>query len=638
MPADYFSKNMEALLEHNPRLAEEIKNYKKDNNAINSIKIENSASGHPTMIREGLYVHSKQNPQKEAERIAIALGSQDEIEKTGDNAALIILGFGLGYTALALADKFPQRPIIIIEKHISVLYSALEVMDLTSFISRKLLIFIVGGTGDEIKTALSYIESSFLDSSSSPVLVIHNRTLCTLDREWYENVENQAKSHENRNSINSATQKRFGKRWVRNLSKNLTAIRDIPGISGLENIINKKDIPVFLAAAGPTLDLIEPYIAEIHKRCIIVAVDTSLRFILKSGISPDFTVSVDPQYWNYRHLDRTMAASSILISESAVYPPSLRHNFGGFLLSGSFFPLGRYMESKVDPKGELGAGGSVATSAWDFCRILGTNEIWIAGLDLSFPQLKTHFRGALFEEKSHAETHRFSPVEGWNFKVLRDGYPFLAKNQAGRQVLTDKRLSLYASWFENKFALYPSIKNYCLSGEGLAITGMETSSLENLLSLPSRRSEIDSILGDRLKNINIDFRSKANAETRAENFYNAKSKLMEGLNEIKKHSLDAAESAEKARARAKNQSFDENSRAKILTKLDNANKEILNSSVKEIAGFLFPETDDWEAEIEKNEANIFNRHLIFSARFYRALFEATEYTLKNLMENPAAIN
>ena len=627
MPGDFFSQNMAILRKFNPMLAEELE---KEGQGTAPGEIENAISGAPTIVFRSIYLHSKRDPEREAEKLVEA-----ELKAVGikGEAPAIILGFGLGYTATALNAKLGRhcvRPIIIVEKYPEILKKAFEYRDLSSLLCRKNVIFVLGGTGEGITGALSLFEST----PGLPPAIIQNRALTGLDEDWYSVVEDKIKTWNTRTNVNSATQKRFGKRWVGNLSKNLSVIRDIPGISRLEGLLSgeiRGNIPVFLAAAGPSLDAVKTIMGKIHERCIIVAVDTALRFLLATGIEPDFVISVDPQFWNFRHLDRAVAPKTSLIAESAVYPPVLRHNFGSSFLCSSFFPLGRFVEEKVDPKGELGAGGSVATSAWDFIRILGASEVWISGLDLSFPAFKTHFKGAFFEEKSHAESGRFSPAESWNFRALLNGQPFLAKSQNGGDVLTDQRLSLYASWFESRFYQFPGIKNYCLSGEGLLIKGIEIKKTGDLLALPCRREEIGILLNNVQDGMKESFFTAEAVNLRAEKYGNAIKTLQDGLKEIKSLAEEAAETSGIAANRSKQGRLGEKERENIIKKLDAANETIKNSVVKEIVGFLFPETAGWEEEIEDKYGDSFTRYLEFSARFYNALSESTRYNLLKLI-------
>jgi hypothetical protein len=350
-------------------------------------------------------------------------------------------------------------------------------------------------------------------------------------------------------------------------------------------------------------------------------------------VDPDFAVVVDPQYWNARHLDRSAAPRTHLISESAVYPPVLRHPFRGRFLCGSLFPLGRFIEVRLDPKGDLGAGGSVATTAWDFARVLGASSIWIAGLDLSFPELKTHFRGALFEDRSHAESSRRIPAETWVFRALRDGRPFLAPAAGGGQVLTDHRLSLYASWFEHRFREYPAVRNYSLSPGGLAIAGLEAASPEELLALPERRDEINQRLETLFSTIKSDFTGPEAVRQRAEQYEKAQKILLDGLRDIKARAEEAAEWAGTALRRSRHVVPQAAEQDRILKKLDRANRAIADSEVREVTGFLFPQASELEAGLRPGITDPFLHHLEFSALFYRALAEAAGYNLKALLKN-----
>ena len=639
MLPDYYSQNMAVLKEIYPQLAEIINNSgdhesSEDNKLKDEdLKIETAASGAVTLICRGLYVHSKRDPQREAERLVDAAGGDAAYGETAgsDKDPALILGFGLGYTAMALAAKFPGRPIIVAEKRAELLKKALEARDMKSFLSRNGLVFVLGGSGDGVTEALSLFEST----PGAPPLVLQNRAVTVLDEDWYAGVEERIKTWFTRTNVNRATQQRFGKRWIKNLSRNLKAVRDIPGISRLEGLLSKTGIPVFLAAAGPSLDLAEPILKEVHKRCVIVAVDTSLRFLSERGIEADFVVSVDPQYWNFRHLDRVRTAKTRLVSESAVYPPLLRLPFERIFLCASFFPLGRFIEEYLEQKGVLGAGGSVATSAWDFARHLGAEKVWIAGLDLSFPGLKTHFRGAVFEERSHAESKRFNPRETWNFRVLRDGHPFFAKSRnresfPGIKVLTDKRLSLYAAWFESRFSQFPLIKNLSLSDDGLEIKGLETASTEDLLALPERREKINELLDGLNKTLESDFFNENAKKLRAEKYEKARSALLDGLGQIKNLAMETAENAGIAASRCKQGRLEKKQQEQVIKTLDAANKALSQSAVKDIAGFLFPETENWETEIAAVTADPLARYLEFNARFYEALAETADYTFKTL--------
>jgi hypothetical protein len=589
----FWEANSAALRVQYPLLLEEICRAGDEGLAPEDLTIAAAPTGAPTLSIRGIHIHSPRDPEREGRRLAEAAinapaGTNDAKGSIAHNSSgshnsgnspIIILGFGLGYAACAAAELAPQRPLIIVEKYRCLLRRALELRDLRNFLAKNKIVFVLGGSGEGVTRAVSLFEENAGERIRP--LVMRNMALAALDEEWYKTVESRIRTWTMKDDVNMATLNRFGKRWVRNLARNMSAIRGLPGISGLEGFAaggsahtGGETLPVFLAAAGPGLEQCGPMLAEIQRRCIVVAVDTSLRFLVTHGVEPDFALVVDPQFWNSRHLDRYVCGKRTrLIAESAVYPPVLRLPFKGVYLCGSLFPLGSFIEQRVDPKGLLGAGGSVATTAWDFARVLGAAEIWIAGLDLAFPGFKTHFKGARFEEKALSESSRLKPAETWLVHALRDGIPFRAPAASGGQVLTDRRLSLYAAWFENRFRQYPQVRSRSLSAGGLAIAGLESAAAEELLALPPRRDEIDRRLDAAFSKTEQTFFAPEAARQRAERYEAARATLLRGLENIKSAAERGRQTAEQALKRSPGPA----EQRKITAALDEITKSITNS-------------------------------------------------------------
>ncbi len=589
-------KNASLLRERFPGLIERIEREAAAGSDEYPLELASGSRGEASLLAAGRWVHSQVAPRREAERMAAG---------SSGGGPLVVLGFGLGYAAEAAAAAYPGRPLIVAEKDPRVLRLAFSSRDLSALLSRGGLAFLVSGDPADLPAALDRI-----GSIGGEPAILANRTLRDLNRAWYDEAEAAVRSWAARDEINAATLKRFGARWVRNLARNLETVRDVPGVARLEGRF--AGFPALLMAAGPSLDEILPHLPEIAERCLVVAVDTSLRAALGAGVDPDFAVVVDPQYWNARHLDRCPAPRTALVAESAVYPSVFSSPFERSFLCASLFPLGRFVEAGVDPKGGLGAGGSVATSAWDFVRVLGCGPIWAAGLDLSYPGLKTHFKGALFEERTHAEARRTDTGELRSFRALRDGRPFPAPAADGGAVLTDKRLSLYASWFESRFRRYPEAAPRSLSPKGLRIGGLRGDALERLLSLPVRRGEIDDRLGAAYGEIDRDW--NAGAAERTEAFGRRVAELTAGLEALAGIAEKAAETAREAQG-----AKEATEKSAALDALDEANRLIATSAVKDVAGFLFPRIGDLEAELPPGEADPLGRHLRLSRLLYERL-------------------
>jgi len=618
-----------------------------DGLASEYIKIETSASGEPALKIKELYVHSPRDPAKEGKRLAESAIAESAAGNKTSSSVFIVLGFGLGYAAQAVAELKPQSPIIIVEKYPALLRLAFELRNMEALLSRNNTAFVLDAEG--IHTALSHFEKGAEEGLK--IETLRNRPLTGIDEEWYSPIEKKIRTWKMKNDVNSATLKKFGKRWVRNILRNASAIRDLPGISRLAGLAggggasgdgasgdgasgdgasgdgasgdaSGEPLPVFMAAAGPGLDKVSALLPEIRKRCLIVAVDTSLRFLARNGVEPDFALVIDPQYWNSRHLDRCVGGNTILIVESAVYPPVLRLPFRGMYLCGSLFPLGKFIEERVDPKGALATGGSVATSAWDFSRLLGARRIWIAGLDLSFPGNKTHYRGAQFEEKALAESRRLTPSESWLARAMRDGIACNGPALGGGTVRSDRRLSLYAAWFENCFRQYPEIKNFSLSDGGLAIAGLEAAGGDALLALPDRRREIDARISAAISRVNAEFFEPQESQRRSLRYENAAAALRSSLEKIK----TACEKGEKIAKQALRQTPAPSEQQKILASLDSINRLISSSEVKEIAGFLYPRQEEPGPGGPPGEKDAFRGFLESSVKLYSSLAQAAEVT------------
>ncbi|MDR0909498.1 MAG: DUF115 domain-containing protein, partial [Spirochaetaceae bacterium] len=347
------------------------------------------------------------------------------------------------------------------------------------------LIIIPDGEPAAIVHALDVISSkNSCNSCNSWLKILKNPSLSKLDAQYYASIENIIAAYQSKDAVNEATLKKFGALWERNSRKNKAIIEGL--LQGIDTLaqtirpeIQAKNLPFVLLAAGPSLDTIADKMHALAERAVIIAVDTALNFLRQTGVSAHFVLACDGQFWNSKHLERADLSKSILVVEPTVYPSVMRLNAKAIYLSAG-------------EKEKLGQGGSVATSSWDLARLLGAKEIYIAGLDLAYPGYKTHYKAAVFEKMALRSGSRLSPLETKSFQALRGGQPYYAtasytdvvgNNTPGKgKVLTDKRLSLYAAWFENAFSAYPEIKNYSLTQGGLAIAGLEYMDVDAFLA------------------------------------------------------------------------------------------------------------------------------------------------------------
>ncbi|MDR2588116.1 MAG: DUF115 domain-containing protein [Spirochaetales bacterium] len=560
-----------------------------------------SGSGSVTATRDGVYLHSKFSPEKEAARLIEALPKSQ--------APLIIFGFGLAYHIEAFFAANPQGRAIVIEPEPAFLHAALLLRDYTNLFRQKNLKLLIGVEPEHIAGRLPETEDEEFQ-------VLRLRSVYSQNEEYYRRVDQTLSRLASRRDININTLKRFGRLWVRNLARNIPRIAASPGVNRLTGIL--AGFPFLVLAAGPSLDAILPHLPSLAEKCVTVAVDTSYAACLRAGVQPDFIVVVDPQYWNTRHLDRVEENSTILISESSTHPRIFRLLPHRTYLGGSLFPLGRYLEEAADSKGKLGAGGSVATSAWDFARLAGGAPIIMAGLDLGFPQKNTHCKGSFFEDRTYHIASRLAPSETQSCRYLYDAAPRLVPSMNGGQVLSDMRMLIYIWWFEIQAKRWPAVQTLNLSPGGAKIEGHTLTDTGSLLALPPRRKEIDHILTTLEEN--------APAPVSAERFKGALSRLFCELSRLEKLCTDGLRITASLRKNPAARSQ--------LAELDRIDKHIQNLENKDIAGFLLAGA---LKEIAESQSPGMDAALDNSEKLYTALRESAEYH-RSLLQNAAEEN
>ena len=469
---NFFNSNLAALAEANPDLEEALRAFPPAD-----LRPVAAASGDVTAQWKGVFLHSRFDPRKEAEKL---LAETREAPGT-----LIFYGFGLGYHVERFFDLHPEGRAIVLEPDASFFRKALELRDFSGLFRREGFRLLIG-TGPE---ALALVLKEFEDDGFK---VFRLRSVYAVSEQFYKAADGVLSRFANRRDINVNTLKRFGRLWVRNLAANLPLLPSSPGIESLKGAF--AGFPALVLAAGPSLDEVLPRLAEFRERFLIIAVDTSYNACLREGVEPDFVVVVDPQYWNTRHLDRALQMKAVLVSESSTHPRIFRLLPGKRRFCGSLFPLGKYLEASFAPKGTLGAGGSVSTSAWDFARVLGAAPIVMAGLDLGFPNKNTHYKGSFFEDLSFSRSSRLSPGETHSVAYLLDAEPRYVPANDGSLTLTDRRMLVYQGWFETQRLLHPEAQTFTLSAKGIRIEGLLPVTQDELLSYPVMRKELNSHL------------------------------------------------------------------------------------------------------------------------------------------------
>lgn len=528
-------------------------------------KIEKAKDGNFFARENNILLHSSYAPLREAETL---VEKSDFSECNG----AFFFGFGLAYAVQIFAKKFPHRIIIVCEPNPQFFFASLWFCDWTYFFEAENCVALIAS---ESHFALQIIEKVGIEKCA----FFSNQAHRSHAENYFSEIDKLLERNKRKNEINSATLEKFGRRWLINGCKNAREYEKRDSVSMYSNAWKK---PCVILGAGPSLEKIGNDLAKIKMRAILICVDTALRFCLQKNIEPDFVLIGDPQYYAWKHLARSKTNESILIADEAVFQKAFHTPYKKIVLSASLYPIGSWLEKKIGFAGTLGAGGSIAASALHFALVLGSREIYFAGIDFSYPKKNTHVRGSLFEENAHVNAKKNFSSELQNVVSLFSLPLQKEKNYDGKEILTDEKLKMFAWYFESVIASNSCVNFFSLTNESLAIPNVKKISLTDFLKNKILENEKKMFLLEcekKYKNVFSEKVSSAIAELKNE--FNFLLENVQSGEKICEHLILKNEIANDA-----------------LSKIDNA---ILKSDAKEIAALMFPNKKTLDKEFTKAE-------------------------------------
>ncbi len=577
---------------------------------LSPAKARNTDKATLSLAIQGTYVHSKYNPKEEARKIfSSEFFSHERIQRCCGFA-----GLGLGYLPLLYAETHPHAHISIIEPDVYLFLCFLSIQPLDSFFAHENLTLLIGTDNNDAAVFLA-------SSGITEKVIFPHPVLTKIHKEWYDGFFALFKRNVSKNSINARTLKRFSTLWLKNTGKNAELLCEYAKISVLKGLFTH--IPAVILAGGPSLTRHIALLKRHPRKYVIIAVDTAMRACIQNSITPDFILSFDPQYWNYLHTAGLDTSQSILISEASAFPAVLRQKYKAVFLAHSSVPFAQYFEPNPDKDTKLAAGGSVATTAWDFARYTGASPIIMAGLDLAFPHNQTHFTGSTFEENTHTASKRIGTAETAHYKSLHSAFPEFKPDYHGGKVLTDRRMLMYAWWFESTLANNPDYPTYNLQPEGVHIPGMPPCNEQTFTTLIENapdKNTISRTLNARIQAVySKDFTEKEALRRTA--LHNQLAFLLEDIKKLKKNAEKALRLCESL------ETASNTDRHAILKQLDTCEKEIRTSFAKDIISILFFDEDETEPDTsEYQQAQKVYRRIVDIAQTAYSVIQPTAHS------------
>jgi cytochrome c-type biogenesis protein CcmH/NrfG len=382
-PEDLFQRNLSIMLKRDPELAALM------TSDIDCSHIEVMPSDQPGVPTarvtlpsgEAVLLHNMKDPIGSAKR------SAEKREMKAENAS-ILLGFGMGYLAIELAQKLEKKhPLIVCEADPAVLKTALRHVDLTEVLNSDYIRILVG-LEIPLQDWIMKLAAKFM---TAKVEVVSYEPSIRMHPEAYERLKDIAKKESRAIILNRNTTLKAGQRMLENILQNFPEVIQSTGVKRLENLFSGR--PAILVAAGPSLEKNVHLLRELEGRAVIISVDTALRLLLPLGIRPDIVTTIDFNQKNFEKFANVPIPPEI----SLVYHP------GGYYESIRAFHGPRFTQTRTgnripawlsqffaEDKGQLNPGTTVAHLSFHLARHLGCDPIVLIGQDLAFTQDRHH--------------------------------------------------------------------------------------------------------------------------------------------------------------------------------------------------------------------------------------------------------
>jgi hypothetical protein len=373
-----------------------------------------------------LRLHSRYNPSGEAGRYLDALNLPDGIDY------FILLEPGLGYLIPLLKKKHPGAKVVALHADCAFRNPSPETAGTE----------IPSWFPDSGLTVQQFLEKEIPDSSS--IRLIEWRPSLHVYGEGYLSVLSETVDFIKRADANARTEKNFGRRWLKNFFRNISLMRTAL-------LFRPAAAPVVITGSGPSLEESFPSILEMRKEVFILASSSSLPALEARGLGPDLVISTDGGSWAPLHLfawvrnqaaRRGGAADRLLAINPCAAVPSQCGALPFLVLSDGSLWQNLILRELGVPSLVIPQRGTVTASALELALNLSSGNIYLAGMDLSVRDLRSHARPYGFDHLLYGRASRLNPVYSQTFT-------------RSNEIRGGRSHEVYASWFKSRLETLP---------------------------------------------------------------------------------------------------------------------------------------------------------------------------------------
>lgn len=348
-------------------------------------KLEKAKNGMFTLKYNNKYIHSKYNPQKEAEQF---VNSNIQVL---DNDDILLYGIGLGYHIEELAKKMKNKSKLYVYEYNKELINYCRKINSKIFSDSRIKII----EGDD----LEFYKKLSKSIQTTENILIHKPSLETIQdsNEYLYNIIND---YDRRMQFYYAEPNKI-ELYEKNFEEN--SRQDYVPIDIFIEEMKKSQKTYIIASAGPSLDDETDLLKKYEDDFNIIAVSSALRTLTNKGIVPNAVVIIDGKEIVKKHFEGMDVKNIPLCFDES----SSRWAINDY--SGPKYIFGNRIESN---KIKIEVDSTVAVSAIDIAIKCNAKEIILLGQDLGYSGEKSH-------TGSYEETYGYKDMEKSIYKMKK---------------------------------------------------------------------------------------------------------------------------------------------------------------------------------------------------------------------------
>ena len=335
----------------------------------------------PTVRAGGRALHSRRDPETEAARWAEATLAELNPPR-GD--AIVVFGGGWGWHAQALAARW-SGTLFVHEPFVALRPATGTHADRRPWGAGTPPYQPLDGAQDEVALGHALQAGATLHYAALPVYA----RLLSAERDALRLRLERLVAEV---ALYARTTRMRAAEWAEHSFANAPRLLDCHPVSALDGATPGQ--PVFLVAAGPSLDRNVAQLADAAERGVVIAVNHALGALHRAGVRPDLVVSIEgrdvsghfavPTDYYERQLLATMA-------HPALFALPHRVRFVGHIAEDL---VARLLLGALGDDALVAAGGSVATLAFGVAARMGADPIVLVGQDLAYTGQRGYAAGS----------------------------------------------------------------------------------------------------------------------------------------------------------------------------------------------------------------------------------------------------